>query len=143
MLYNVNCEGVNVFVRESLKYVWLMKVQDPPMVFLWADTQVPIDKSRFTFYTQRGETVVQTVWPAVLLHEAGPLMSKGIVQAEWIQLTIWRHVQPSNGTHSLNQRKCSEVAMYMYTLSQKSKLNTVFIQPVYKKKKKKLDIDSA
>lgn len=70
------------FIEGCLTCVWLMKVQCPPVALLWQKPGTPCDKNRFTFYTQRGTNVVQTVWPAVLLHENGPLMSKGVVQGK-------------------------------------------------------------
>ena len=76
-----NSEGMNTFVRECIKYLWLMKVQDPPMVLHWAETQAPFDKALFKFYTQTGHTVAYNVWPALKLHTNGPLMAKGVVQA--------------------------------------------------------------
>ncbi|XP_060608166.1 uncharacterized protein LOC132760244 [Ruditapes philippinarum] len=70
------------FVAKAFEVIWLMTIQNPPMIFKWQKRDEPVDKERFTFYTKRGNTIKQTVWPAVLLHESGPLMSKGIVQAQ-------------------------------------------------------------
>lgn len=73
-------QGFNKFVEQAMRLVWLMKIQDPPMKLLWQNSGEPYDKNNFTFYTKTGDAVLYTVWPAVLLHEDGPLMSKGIVQ---------------------------------------------------------------
>ncbi|XP_053399565.1 uncharacterized protein LOC123557239 [Mercenaria mercenaria] len=70
------------FVEKAFEIIWLMKIQNPPMEFKWQIRDEKFDRERFTFYTKRGDKVGQTVWPAVLLHEDGPLMSKGIVQAK-------------------------------------------------------------
>ncbi|WAQ97963.1 hypothetical protein MAR_022336 [Mya arenaria] len=73
-------DGINTFIESSLKSIWLMKVQDPPVVLKWVDPGTKVQTDKFSFYTKKGKTVAQCVWPAVLLHEDGPLMSKGIVQ---------------------------------------------------------------
>lgn len=73
--------GVNAFIIEGVKLVWMMKMQDPPMQFVWGQPGDTIDKNRFTYYTKSGDIVRFSVWPAVALHKDGPLMSKGIVQA--------------------------------------------------------------
>ncbi|XP_052795793.1 uncharacterized protein LOC128228494 [Mya arenaria] len=70
------------FVSKCVELLWLMEVQDPPMQLIWAEQGHRVDKDRFTFYTKRGEVVQQSIWPAVLLHKDGPLMSKGIVQGK-------------------------------------------------------------
>ena len=59
-----------------------MKVQDPPMKLVWQNAGDLHDKNTFTFYKKSGQTVLNTVWPAVMLHSQGPLMSKGIVQVK-------------------------------------------------------------
>ncbi|XP_053399413.1 golgin subfamily A member 6-like protein 22 isoform X3 [Mercenaria mercenaria] len=73
--------GINAFVVQSVKLVWMMKMQTPPMGFIWAKVNQNVDKNKFTFYTKRGDVTKQCVWPAIELHKNGPLMSKGIVQA--------------------------------------------------------------
>ena len=72
--------GVNQFSDAVLELVWRMKTQDVPMLFTWQQQHERYNRDMFTPYTRRGEVVVQTVWPAVLLHENGPVMCKGIVQ---------------------------------------------------------------
>lgn len=72
---------LNAFIAQAVKLVWMMKMQTPPMQLIWAETNAPVDKNKFTFYTKRGDITKQCVWPAVLLHENGPLTSKGVVQA--------------------------------------------------------------
>lgn len=68
------------FVGKALELVWVMKIQDPPMELTWCNRGDTFNKNMFTYYTNRGNTVRQSVWPAVLLHKDGPLMSKGVVQ---------------------------------------------------------------
>lgn len=40
-----------------------------------------MDKEKYRPYTVEGTKVVGTVWPAVLRHEGGPVMSRGVVDA--------------------------------------------------------------
>ena len=56
-----------------------MAVQDPPLV-LNKDTQDKFDTNRFKDYTKPGRFVEYVVWPALLLHESGPLLAKGVAQ---------------------------------------------------------------
>jgi hypothetical protein len=72
----------DAFVAKTFDIVWLMKIQNPQMETQWQSEEEKCDKDKFTFYTKRGDIVSQTVWPAVLLHKNGPLMSKGILQAK-------------------------------------------------------------
>ncbi|XP_060556665.1 uncharacterized protein LOC132717249 [Ruditapes philippinarum] len=72
----------DAFVAKTFEIVWLMKIQNPQMETQWQSQDEKCDKDKFTFYTKRGDIVSQTVWPAVLLHKNGPLMSKGILQAK-------------------------------------------------------------
>lgn len=73
-------ESIESYVTKCVEFLWLMKVQTPPMVLLWQQSGDVVDQKRFTFYTKKGQTVSQAVWPAVLLHDGGPTMLKGIVQ---------------------------------------------------------------
>ena len=59
----------------------MMRVQDPPMTLEWT---VPSD-SKFNTdvyrgYTKNGEQVEYVVWPAIYLHEDGPVVMKGVAQ---------------------------------------------------------------
>lgn len=82
LLRGLGSNGINEFVSKSLQCVWLMKVQDPPVVLLWAEQDKAFDKNRFSYYTKKGNTVAQAVWPAVLLYTGGPLVVKGIAQGK-------------------------------------------------------------
>lgn len=60
-----------------------MVIQDPPM-FLHPGVKKggTFDKSVYREYTSSGQKVVFTVWPALYLHEGGPLLQKGVVKVE-------------------------------------------------------------
>ena len=58
-----------------------MLIQTPPVVILTNLTKgSPFDARSYTCYTVRGNTVDFVVWPALLLHEGGPILAKGVVQ---------------------------------------------------------------
>ncbi|XP_062586427.1 uncharacterized protein LOC134248029 [Saccostrea cucullata] len=67
------------FVDTCVELCWMMHVQDPPMVLEFGSSEI-VDKNMFRFFTRTGDIVDFVVWPAVLLHENGPLVQKGVVQ---------------------------------------------------------------
>lgn len=67
------------YVDKVVELVWLMVVQDPPMSICWQKEGEQMDKKTYKYYEKRGEVVRLTVWPAVLLYENGPLVSKGFI----------------------------------------------------------------
>ena len=73
-------KGLDDFLEKALFLIWVMKMQDPAMEFVWSKSGDKFDKTMYTHYTKRGDTVTQCIWPAVVLHKSGPLMSKGVVQ---------------------------------------------------------------
>nr|XP_022321626.1 uncharacterized protein LOC111123530 [Crassostrea virginica] len=68
------------FVNRCVELCWMMHIQDPPMVLDFGSTAEIVDKNVFRFFTRSGELVDFVVWPAVLLHDNGPLIQKGVVQ---------------------------------------------------------------
>lgn len=69
------------FIERCLEVCWLMCVQDPPVVLNWhaADSDI-FDKNMFRYYTKSGSKFDFVVWPAILLHKDGAILSKGIAQ---------------------------------------------------------------
>lgn len=59
-----------------------MVVQSPPMTLYVRDEEVKFDKNMFKEYTARGSTIRYVVWPPMLLHKDGPVVSKGVAQGE-------------------------------------------------------------
>ncbi|CAG2188728.1 unnamed protein product [Mytilus edulis] len=43
----------------------------------------PIDKNTYKEFVKSGDSVAYVVWPALFLHNGGPLLYKGVVQAYW------------------------------------------------------------
>ena len=59
-----------------------MAIQDPVMYLdeeLTPDTAY--DKGTYREFVKSGDKVTFVVWPALFLHEGGPLLNKGVVQA--------------------------------------------------------------
>ncbi|XP_060556668.1 CAP-Gly domain-containing linker protein 1-like isoform X2 [Ruditapes philippinarum] len=73
-------KGLEDFLEKAFELIWVMKMQDPAMEFVWSKPGDNFDKNMYTHYTKRGSKVAQCIWPAIVLHKAGPLMSKGVVQ---------------------------------------------------------------
>lgn len=67
------------YIDRSVELCWTMQIQDPPM-HLEFDSSANIDKSVFRLFTRNGNTLDFVVWPALMLHENGPLVHKGVVQ---------------------------------------------------------------
>lgn len=76
MLCHSGCE---VFVDRCIELCWMMNIQDPPMYLQFESSDV-IDRSMFRLFTRNGERLEYVVWPALLLHENGPLVQKGVAQ---------------------------------------------------------------
>lgn len=74
---------VTGFTKECLKVCWLMVHQDPPLTFhLNVSEFEKFDGSLYKAYTKSGTLVDYVVWPALLLHEGGPTLAKGVVQCK-------------------------------------------------------------
>ncbi|KAK3602810.1 hypothetical protein CHS0354_026361 [Potamilus streckersoni] len=72
---------VQVFAKECFQLCWLMSIQDPPVVVAEDPIQgSPFDMNLYKHYTNSGDKVEYVVWPALLLHKDGPLLTKGIAQ---------------------------------------------------------------
>ncbi|XP_060565715.1 uncharacterized protein LOC132724769 [Ruditapes philippinarum] len=67
-----------VYIKECLKLSWLMVIQDPPMaIVLKPETDT---YENFKAYKTRGKFLKYIVWPALLLMEGGPLVTKGVAE---------------------------------------------------------------
>ncbi|XP_052077489.1 uncharacterized protein LOC127715470 [Mytilus californianus] len=70
------------FFDKCVHLCWYMAVQEPMM---YLDDKLQVDtkynKTEYKEYVQSGDKVRYIVWPALYLHENGPLLYKGVVQA--------------------------------------------------------------
>lgn len=67
------------YLEMCTEVTWYMQIQDPPAVLLF----VRGDNDAMTYfrpYTSSGSKLEYIVWPAMLLHENGPMVSKGVAQ---------------------------------------------------------------
>ena len=70
------------FFDKCVNLCWHMAIQDPVMHLdeeLTPDTAY--DKNVYRDFVKSGDKVIFVVWPALFLHEGGPLLNKGVVQA--------------------------------------------------------------
>ncbi|XP_052794309.1 uncharacterized protein LOC128227634 isoform X2 [Mya arenaria] len=69
------------YLQECIQLSWLMCIQDPPVVLSPDVTHgANFDTDFYKAYTKSGPLVDYVVWPALCLHEKGPLLCKGIAQ---------------------------------------------------------------
>lgn len=71
-------DGVRSYILKLVEFTYLMCIQEPPMHLEWVRFGDTLDTEKFKPYTDSGNKVVGTIWPVVLLHENGPVMSRGI-----------------------------------------------------------------
>lgn len=76
-----NNTSMQKYIDRCIEYCWMMVIQDPPMILDFGPAQnEKFDKDVFRCYTITGEKVKFVVWPAVFLHNNGPLVTKGVLQ---------------------------------------------------------------
>ncbi|KAL4231001.1 hypothetical protein ACF0H5_011374 [Mactra antiquata] len=73
--------AVKDYVNRAVQLIWLMVIQDPPMLVYWLEPKQTVTKQYFKYYKRKKPYVIQTVWPAVFRHEGGALLSRGVVLA--------------------------------------------------------------
>ncbi|XP_033743437.1 uncharacterized protein LOC117329550 [Pecten maximus] len=72
---------VSHYAEECLKLCWLCAIQDPSIEFMYSVKEGEvIDSKYFRKYDRSGDIVEYLLWPAMLLHKEGPVLSRGIVQ---------------------------------------------------------------
>ncbi|XP_069109051.1 uncharacterized protein [Argopecten irradians] len=69
------------YMKKCVQVCWFMTVQDPKVVINYKVTG-QFDEDRFKAYTKKGKQVDYLVWPALHLHEGGPMISKGVAQGK-------------------------------------------------------------
>ncbi|XP_060602792.1 uncharacterized protein LOC132755875 [Ruditapes philippinarum] len=69
------------FIKKCIFLGWMMVVQSPPMCLATCKEGERFDSNIFKVYTKSGPTVDFVVWPALYLHENGPLIGKGVAEA--------------------------------------------------------------
>ncbi|KAL4228437.1 hypothetical protein ACF0H5_011484 [Mactra antiquata] len=75
------------FILQCLFISWMMVVQSPPMSLHLIDDGAKFDTHFFRPYTASGPIVDYIVWPAMLLHKDGSVITKGVAQGRRHQET--------------------------------------------------------
>ncbi|XP_053400218.1 uncharacterized protein LOC123559198 isoform X2 [Mercenaria mercenaria] len=72
------------FVVKCLRIGWMMVTQTPPMVLHECpiDADSKFDNNVYKVFTRSGPLVDYVVWPALLLHENGPIIAKGVAEGK-------------------------------------------------------------
>jgi len=73
---------ISPFIESCVEICWGMVVHEPKLGFLWLQEgqDKKVNPDQFTLYTRSGKGVEFLVWPAMLLHENGPVLRKGTYQ---------------------------------------------------------------
>lgn len=71
---------MRTFVEKCVKFCWLSCIQDPPLVLLYCKNGDKFDDKLFREYQRTGKLVDFMVWPALLLHDKGPVLARGVVE---------------------------------------------------------------
>ena len=72
-------DGVKAYLLKVVELTYLMCIQEPPLHLEWVRFGDIFDPEKFKPYASTGNKIVGTVWPVVLLHANGPVMSRGVV----------------------------------------------------------------
>lgn len=74
--------SIRDFTEKLVPMLWLMVVQDPPMVLFWSEPGRVVITDYFNYYDRNGSFVSTTVWPAVFRKQGGDLLSRGAVKTK-------------------------------------------------------------
>lgn len=83
-MWSVECVlEMKPYIAKCLFLCWMMVVQNPPMSLNTdAAEGKQLNSDMYRTYTKNGKYVDFLVWPALLLHEHGPTVCKGIAQGK-------------------------------------------------------------
>ncbi|XP_053400467.1 myb-like protein X [Mercenaria mercenaria] len=75
-------ESVVYYLKKCVNICWSMHSNEPPVFVEFPDIteNIVFDTNKFKPYTKSGKYIDYIVWPAVYLHEGGPLLCKGVAQ---------------------------------------------------------------
>ncbi|XP_053399686.1 golgin subfamily A member 6-like protein 22 [Mercenaria mercenaria] len=92
---------VEDFVKESFELLWLLVIQDPPVVFHpIAEKGDVLDLDIYKSYKTTGRYITFTVFPALLLHEDGPVLAMGVAEGDDQPKTKHKHDLRSRNTNT-------------------------------------------
>ena len=69
------------FFKTCVHLCWYMAIQEPVM-YLREEIKpgTVYNRDVYRAFSQNGDNAIYVVWPALFLHEGGPLLYKGVVQ---------------------------------------------------------------
>ncbi|KAL3879275.1 hypothetical protein ACJMK2_031577 [Sinanodonta woodiana] len=74
---------IQTYILECVQLCWLMHIQTPPLCLdLKTIKGQVVDKNSYMEYTKKGKKIAFVVWPALFLHEDGPVLRKGVAQCQ-------------------------------------------------------------
>ncbi|XP_053389590.1 protein starmaker-like [Mercenaria mercenaria] len=75
-------KSVVEYIKKCVNICWSMHRNEPPVFVEFPDNteDIKFDTNKFKPYTKSGTYIDYIVWPAVYLHEGGPLLCKGVAQ---------------------------------------------------------------
>ncbi|KAK3100067.1 hypothetical protein FSP39_014227 [Pinctada imbricata] len=69
------------YFKKCVTLCWMMRVQEPPVVLSFdCEKGKTVNADLYRHYTRTGTKIDFMVWPAMILYEGGPLLSKGVFQ---------------------------------------------------------------
>ncbi|KAK3100045.1 hypothetical protein FSP39_013878 [Pinctada imbricata] len=71
------------FVNKCVELCWYMSIQEKPVMLVFdAEKGRSFRTDLYRLYTKSGTKCDFLVWPAMLLHDKGPILQKGVIQPE-------------------------------------------------------------
>lgn len=115
---------IKSFVKECVETCWLMAIQDPPIVICPIPRNGDVlNTEMYKPYMRSGRLIQFVVWPALLLHDSGPVLAKGVAQGvnerherpieTWIDKTNKSGVLQEN--YGLQEKGVYEKGRYLST----------------------------
>ncbi|KAK3582888.1 hypothetical protein CHS0354_009694 [Potamilus streckersoni] len=79
--YGENIKLCEAYIKECIRICWHMQVHTPPLCIDLKNLKgQKFVNDIYKEYTVRGKHIAFVVWPALYLHENGPLIAKGVAQ---------------------------------------------------------------
>lgn len=96
-------DGLKKYILAVIEQVYLMCIQDPPMHLEWVRFGDMLDEEKYKAFKGEGTKVVGTIWPVVLRHKGGPVMSRGVADVMYGQVIGPKNVETRRYSHFLYQ----------------------------------------
>ena len=77
-------ETLYIYIKKCVNICWSMCRAEIPVAISFPDVHdgMHLDTGTFKPYTRTGKFIDYIVWPALYLHENGPLLCKGVAQGK-------------------------------------------------------------